>query len=118
MSFWAINQKQEIGGNTLQLDDLQQNVSDLTKYWTDATLESILVLLTEELGELARAVRKLGVKRWGHEDEAIGSRQDVSDEVGDVLFLLARIANITGVNLEDGAVSVLAKIEARLARSS
>lgn len=73
-----------------------------------------MLLLTEELGELARALRKLGSTRWGHEDEAVGSKEDVVEELGDLLFLLARVALITGVNLEDAASAVVGKIERRL----
>jgi NTP pyrophosphatase (non-canonical NTP hydrolase) len=76
-----------------------------------------MMLLTEELGELARALRKLGVKRWGHEDEAIGSKEDVAEELGDLLFLIARVALITGVDLDDAAFAAIGKIERRLAAS-
>jgi NTP pyrophosphatase (non-canonical NTP hydrolase) len=46
--------------------------------------------LTEEVGELARAIRK-------------GDRADLTHEVGDVLAWLASIANLIGVDLEEAA---------------
>ena len=46
--------------------------------------------LTEELGELAQAVRK-------------GSRQDQVHELGDVLAWLASLANQLGISLDEGA---------------
>jgi len=46
--------------------------------------------LTEEVGELARAVRK-------------GSRDDQVHEVGDVLAWLASLANQLGVTLDEAA---------------
>jgi NTP pyrophosphatase (non-canonical NTP hydrolase) len=46
--------------------------------------------LTEEVGELARAIRK-------------GDRADLTHEVGDVLAWLASLANLIGVDLEEAA---------------
>jgi NTP pyrophosphatase (non-canonical NTP hydrolase) len=46
--------------------------------------------LTEEVGELARAIRK-------------GDRADLTHEVGDVLAWLASIANLIDVDLEEAA---------------
>jgi NTP pyrophosphatase (non-canonical NTP hydrolase) len=46
--------------------------------------------LTEEVGELARAIRK-------------GDRANLSHEVGDVLAWLASIANLVDVALEEAA---------------
>jgi NTP pyrophosphatase (non-canonical NTP hydrolase) len=99
------------------LNSFQKQVDRLTSSWSDARPESLMMLLTEELGELARALRKLGVKRWGHEDEAIGSKEDVAEELGDLLFLIARVALITGVDLDDAAFAAIGKIERRLAAS-
>jgi NTP pyrophosphatase (non-canonical NTP hydrolase) len=47
--------------------------------------------------------------------EAEGTEAEVLDELGDVLFLAARIANLCGVSLEDSAAGVLRKIERRIA---
>lgn len=102
----------------MELSGFQEKVYDLTHHWTDATPEGIMLLLTEELGELAQAVRRLGRKRWGHDGEAVGSRDDVTEEAGDVLFLLARICLITGVDLSEAADRVLGKIERRLSHST
>jgi NTP pyrophosphatase (non-canonical NTP hydrolase) len=46
--------------------------------------------LTEEIGELARALRK-------------GERKDVVHEFGDVLAWLASLANLEGIDLDDAA---------------
>ena len=56
-------------------------------------------------------------QRWAHEEEVAGSDSDVSTELGDVLFLLARLALVSGVDLEGAASSVLEKIRLRLTRS-
>ena len=52
---------------------------------TDATFR----WLTEEIGELARAIRK-------------GDQANLVHEFGDVLAWLASLANLLGVDLEDG----------------
>jgi NTP pyrophosphatase (non-canonical NTP hydrolase) len=46
--------------------------------------------LTEEIGELARAIRK-------------GDRANLTHEVGDVLAWLASLANLVDVDLEEAA---------------
>jgi NTP pyrophosphatase (non-canonical NTP hydrolase) len=53
---------------------------------TDATFR----WLTEEVGELARALR-------------MPSREDLVHEFGDVLAWLASLANVAGVDLEEAA---------------
>jgi len=53
---------------------------------TDATFR----WLTEEIGELARAIRK-------------GDRANLAHEFGDVLAWLASLANLLGIDLEDAA---------------
>lgn len=53
-------------------------------------VEATVAWLTEELGELARAVRKGGVEEQGH-------------ELGDVLAWLASLANQLGLSLDEAA---------------
>jgi len=53
-------------------------------------LPATVAWLTEELGELAQAVRK-------------GSRNDQVHELGDVLAWLASLANQLGIGLDDAA---------------
>jgi NTP pyrophosphatase (non-canonical NTP hydrolase) len=53
-------------------------------------LEATVAWLTEELGELARAVRK-------------GTRHEQVHEMGDVLAWLASLANQLGIDLDDAA---------------
>ena len=53
-------------------------------------LPATIAWLTEELGELAQAVRK-------------GSRNDQVHELGDVLAWLASLANQLGIGLDDAA---------------
>src|SRR5207249_3639574 len=53
-------------------------------------VDATVAWLTEELGELARAVRK-------------GSREDQVHELGDVLAWLASLAEQLGLSLDDAA---------------
>lgn len=53
--------------------------------------------LTEEVGELARVMsRKFGEQSFKEGEKKL----DLEDEMADVLFVLACIANQTGVDLE------------------
>ncbi|HLO02991.1 MAG TPA: nucleotide pyrophosphohydrolase [Symbiobacteriaceae bacterium] len=69
-----------------------------------------LARLTEEVGEFAREVNH----RYGPKTKK--PTEDVADlalEMGDLLFVIAAMANQMGVDLEDGFRQVLAKYEAR-----
>lgn len=76
--------------------------------------DALIARLCEETGELAQAVRRHGRLRFGHGDEVSGTELDVLEELGDVLFLLARIADLAGVELGDAAVAVVEKIQRRM----
>ena len=69
-----------------------------------------LARLTEETGELARAVnQQYGQKR-------VKSEQDVADieiELGDLLFTIGCLANSTGADLERGFEAALGKYRER-----
>jgi len=56
-----------------------------------------MVLLTEEVGELARIIaRKYGEQSFKDSEDYL----NLSDEMADVLFVLICLANQTGVDLE------------------
>ncbi len=56
-----------------------------------------MAILTEEVGELARIM----ARRYGEQSENESEKsQDLGDEIADVLWVLACIANQTGVDLE------------------
>lgn len=57
-----------------------------------------MVILTEEVGELARIMaRKYGDQSFKESDK----QKDLADEMADVLWVLICLANQTGVNLTD-----------------
>lgn len=65
-----------------------------------------MVLLTEEVGELARIVaRKYGEQSFKESDKD----KSMEEELADILFVLICIANQTGVNLTDALVKNLEK---------
>lgn len=83
----------------LTIQDAQRIVDDWihtygVRYFSELTN---MVVLTEEVGELARIMsRKYGEQSF-KEDE----RQDPADEMADVLWVLLCLANQTGVNLTE-----------------
>jgi len=57
-----------------------------------------MVVLTEEVGELARII----ARRYGEQSEKESDKGlDIGDEMADVLWVLICLANQTGVDLED-----------------
>lgn len=68
--------------------------------WDKETAKDTLLLLTEELGELARAVRK-------HEKLSRDKAYDVdiAEELADVQLYLVHLANKTGIDLGDAVTA-------------
>jgi len=65
-----------------------------------------MVLLTEEVGELARIIaRKYGEQSFKESDK----NNELDEEMADILFVLICLANQTGVNLADALTKNLEK---------
>lgn len=65
-----------------------------------------MAILTEEVGELARVIsRTYGEQSFKDSDKS----KDLSDEIGDVLWVLICIANQTGINLEESFIKSINK---------
>ena len=56
-----------------------------------------MAVLTEEVGELARIM----ARKYGDQSFKAGEKQDLGDEMADVLWVLMCLANQTGVNLTE-----------------
>ncbi len=56
-----------------------------------------MAVLTEEVGELARIM----ARKYGDQSFKEGEKQDLGDEMADVLWVLICLANQTGVNLTE-----------------
>src|SRR5438105_11360459 len=95
------------------LRDVQQEIDDLIKvqwhshYW--APLSS-LARLTEEVGELAREINH----QYGEKPKKIGEdRSTIAAEMGDILFILASLANSLDIDLDTAFAEVMAKYQSR-----
>lgn len=82
----------------MEIKELQQRVDDWihnygVRYFSELTN---MAILTEEVGELARVM----ARRYGEQSFKAGEKDDLADEIADVLWVLTCIANQTGVDLE------------------
>lgn len=67
------------------------------RYYNELTNTAILM---EEVGEVARLMARLyGEQSFRLPEEAVTAREDLADEMADVLFVLICLANQTGVDL-------------------
>lgn len=82
----------------MEIRDLQQRVDEWirtygVRYFSELTN---MAVLTEEVGELARIM----ARRYGDQSFKAGERDNLADEMADVLWVLTCLANQTGVDLE------------------
>ena len=68
-----------------------------------------MAVLTEEVGELARVM----ARRYGDQSFKAGERDNLSEELADVLWVLVCLANQTGVDLTQAIEANFAKKTAR-----
>ena len=86
--------------NQLTIEDAQRQVDEWiktygVKYFGELTN---MVILTEEVGELARVIsRTYGEQSFKKSDK----EYNLADEMADVLWVLICLANQTGVNLTE-----------------
>jgi len=83
----------------MSLNELQEDVDAWVKtigvrYFSELTNLGILM---EEVGEVARIM----TRRYGDQSFKDNEKNDLGDELADVLFVLTCIANQTGVDLTD-----------------
>ena len=84
----------------MTIEEAQKQVDDWIKtygvrYFSELTN---MVILTEEVGELARIkARKYGEQSFKKSDE----NKNLGDEMADILWVLICLANQTGVNLTE-----------------
>ena len=95
------------------LQDIQREIDTLIReewhshYWTPL---SSLVRLTEEVGELAREINHAYGEKPKKASEGQGS---IAAEMGDILFILASLANSIGIDLDEAFEQVMAKYQRR-----
>ncbi|MDL2231235.1 nucleotide pyrophosphohydrolase [Porphyromonadaceae bacterium OttesenSCG-928-L07] len=83
----------------MDLSELQQAVDQWIKthgvrYFNELTN---MALLTEEVGELARGI----ARKYGEQSFKKGEKENIEEEIADVLWVLVCLANQTGVNLTE-----------------
>lgn len=67
-------------------------------------------LLMEEVGEVARLMARLyGEQSFKTQEQAATAKEDLADEMADVLFLVICLANQTGVDLTEAMKKNLEK---------
>ena len=64
-----------------------------------------MAVLTEEVGELARIM----ARKYGDQSFKPGEKDDLGDEMADVLWVLVCLANQTGINLTEAFRKTLEK---------
>lgn len=95
----------------MELSELQQRVDAWIKtvgvrYFNELTN---MTILTEEVGELARVM----ARKYGEQSFKAGERENLAEEIADVLWVLTCIANQTGVDLTEAVEASFAKKSAR-----
>lgn len=97
---------------TLTLTDLQRKVDLYISQFKEGyfTPMTLVVRLTEELGELAREVNHTYGEKTKKSTEAPGS---IALELGDLLFVISCLANRLDIDLEESFRAVMDKFETR-----
>lgn len=91
----------------MELEELQRRVDAWireygVRYFGELTN---MAILTEEVGELARVM----ARRFGDQSFKEGERDNLADEMADVLWVLVCLANQTGVDLTAAVEANFAK---------
>ena len=94
------------------LQELQSTVDQWintigVRYFSELTN---MALLTEEVGEVSRLIARLyGDQSFKSTEKAATAKEDLADEMADVLFVLVCLANQTGINLTEAVEKNLEK---------
>jgi NTP pyrophosphatase (non-canonical NTP hydrolase) len=83
----------------MTLEEMQKEVDQWihtygVRYFSELTN---MAVLTEEVGELARVM----ARKYGDQSFKPGEKDNLADEMADVLWVLTCLANQTGVNLTE-----------------
>jgi NTP pyrophosphatase (non-canonical NTP hydrolase) len=84
------------------------------RYYNELTNTAILM---EETGEVARLMARIyGEQSFKRKEDAATAKEDLADEMADVLFVLVCLANQTGVDLTAALIKNLEKKSIRDAK--
>ena len=100
-----------VSNEEITIREAQKMVDDWIKtygvrYFSELTN---MAVLTEEVGELARIM----ARKYGDQSFKEGEKQDLGDEMADVLWVLMCLANQTGVDLTEALKKNLEKKTSR-----
>lgn len=96
----------------LTMQEIQQEVDRYISQYKEGYFSplSLMARLAEEVGELAREVNHRYGEKPKKPDEA---EQNMSTEMGDILFVLVCFANSLNINLEKSFTDVMHKFRTR-----
>lgn len=91
----------------MELKELQTRVDNWiqeygVRYFNELTN---MAILTEEVGELARVM----ARKYGEQSFKPGEKENLADEMADVLWVLTCLANQTGIDLTEAMENNFAK---------
>lgn len=97
--------------DSISLAEMQRRVDEWittigVRYFSPLTN---MAILAEETGEVARIM----ARRYGDQSFKDGDKDDLADELADLLWVVAAIANQSGVNLEEAFQRNIEKKTAR-----
>ena len=96
----------------MTLNEAQEKVDQWIKtvgvrYFNELTNTAILM---EEVGEVARLMSRIyGEQSFKTPEKAASAKDDLAEEMGDVLFVLICLANQTGINLDQSLQKIMDK---------
>lgn len=82
----------------MEIQELQNEVDGWIKKYGVRYFSPLtnMAILTEEVGELARVM----ARKYGDQSFKDGEKENIADELADILWVVAAIANQTEVDLE------------------
>ncbi|MCY0896451.1 MAG: nucleotide pyrophosphohydrolase [Alicyclobacillaceae bacterium] len=96
----------------MEIDELQQRVHQYISQFEEGYFSpmTLVVRLSEELGELAREINHTYGEKPKKPEEAPGN---IALELGDLLFVIACMANRLDIRLDNAFRDVMLKFETR-----
>jgi NTP pyrophosphatase (non-canonical NTP hydrolase) len=97
------------------MKNIQKKVQDFCQQnGLESPVEHRVLDTLSELGEVAKEVLKM--TNYGR--QPLAYREELKEELGDVLYSLITVANTFGIDLEEAVETVLQKYEKRLRKGS
>lgn len=96
----------------LEMKDMQKNVDDYIGQFKTGYFSPLAMMarLTEEVGELARGINHYHGEKQKKDSE---SEKEISEELGDTLFVLITMANALEIDLGKSFQETMDKFEER-----